>query len=258
MARIGFLGTGEIAGAMVRGLAGQGHRILVSERNADHAAMLARTIPEVTIAANPQVVAGSDVVIACLMAATARQVLPDLPWRSDHTIISVMVDVPHGDLATLCAPATDIALTIPMPFISSGGCPLPVFPDAASVTALFGARNLVLPVASEVALNAHFAASALSAPILRLLAEGTGWLARETGDPVAAEAYVTALFAGYMTPDGTGRHFAGLLDSLATEGGLNAALRAALEDLGAPAALGAGMDTLRPRLGLPPATGAAS
>ena len=32
--RIGFLGTGEITAAMVRGLAGQGHTILVSPRNA--------------------------------------------------------------------------------------------------------------------------------------------------------------------------------------------------------------------------------
>ncbi|QIE43023.1 NAD(P)-binding domain-containing protein (plasmid) [Rhodobacteraceae bacterium SC52] len=251
MARVGFLGTGEIASAMVRGLAGQGHTIFVSERNADIAAELSAEFQEVSIAANADVVGKSDIVIACLMAATARLVLPDLPWRSDHAVISVMVDVPCADLATLCAPAIDIALSIPMPFIARGGCPLPVYPESSALRALFGERNIILPVASEVALNAHFAASSLSAPILRMLVEGTQWLARETGDPVAAEAYVTALFAGYMHPDGSGHHLAGLLGSLATEGGLNAALRTKIEGVGAPEALRDGMDGLRPRLGLP-------
>ena len=32
MARVGFIGTGEIASLMVHGLAGQGHEILVSDR----------------------------------------------------------------------------------------------------------------------------------------------------------------------------------------------------------------------------------
>lgn len=252
MARVGFLGTGEIASAMVQGLAGQGHTILVSERNADIAAGLSDAFDDVSIAANTDVVGDSDIVVACLMAATARVVLPDLPWRSDHAVISVMVDVPCADLATMCAPAIDIALSIPMPFIARGGCPLPVYPDSSAVRTLFGDRNIVLPVVSEAALNAHFVASALSAPILRLLAEGAQWLAGETGDPAAAEAYVTALFAGYMHPDGSGQHLAGLLNSLATEGGLNSALRAAVEGAGAPEALRDGMDGLRPRLGLPP------
>ena len=48
--RVGFLGTGEITAAMVRGLKGQGHRILVSPRNAAMAATLAAEVPEVAIA----------------------------------------------------------------------------------------------------------------------------------------------------------------------------------------------------------------
>jgi pyrroline-5-carboxylate reductase len=255
MARIGFLGTGEIATAMVRGLADRGHVITVSARNADMAGALAAAHADVTVAGNAQVVGQSDVVIACLMASVAREVLPGLPWRAGQAVISVMVDVPLADLTRFCAPAQDIALTIPMPFIAAGGCPLPVFPDSPALHDLFGAGNLIIPVGSEVALNAHFAASALSAPVLRLLREGTDWLARETGDPAGAEAYVSALFAGYMHPDRSGKHFDSLLASLATPGGLNATLRARLEQIGAPDTLRAAMDELRPRLGLPPAHG---
>ncbi|MDG1431793.1 MAG: hypothetical protein P8L68_17205 [Paracoccaceae bacterium] len=40
MTRIGFTGTGEIASAMVEGIAGEGHEIRVSQHNAmaDHGA----------------------------------------------------------------------------------------------------------------------------------------------------------------------------------------------------------------------------
>ncbi|MEV8466834.1 NAD(P)-binding domain-containing protein [Fluviibacterium sp. DFM31] len=249
MAAIGFLGTGEIAACMVRALTGQGHRLRVSDRNAEVAAELA-TLPDVTVHPNDEVIVHSEVVILCLVAKVARQVLADLPWHADQAVISVMVDVPLADLHRLCAPAKDIALTIPMPFIEQGGCPLPVHPDSAALREIFGPRNLILPVDSEAALNAHFAASALSAPLLELLALGAAWLAEETGDPAGSEAYVAALFKGYMSPDGSGEHFLGLLESLSTEGGLNASLRARMAQAGAPETLIDAMDGLRPRLGL--------
>ena len=253
MARIGFLGTGEIASQMVRGLAGQGHAIMVSDRNADVARSLAGDHIEVSIASNAEVVGQSDTVILCLMAPVARTVLADLPWRADQSVISVMVDVPLSDLARLCAPATDIALTIPLPFIATGGCPLPVYPASPALQALFGDRNPVFPVPSEMALNAHFAATAMCAPMIAMVKSGSDWLAEVTGDKAGAEAYVAALIGGFISAlaaEEAGR-FDRALQSLATEGGLNSALRRHMDVAGAPKALQDGMDGLRGRLGLP-------
>ena len=134
--RVGFLGTGAIAAAMVRGLAGQGHLILVSPRNASTAATLAAELPEVAIAPNDALVAGSDVVFLCLLARTAEEVLPGLPFRPDQTVISVMVDAPLANLRRLCAPAREIAITIPLPPIAGGGCPLPVYPASPALDAI--------------------------------------------------------------------------------------------------------------------------
>ncbi|WP_424944906.1 NAD(P)-binding domain-containing protein [Aliiroseovarius crassostreae] len=254
MARIGFIGTGEIAAHMVVGLAGQGHDILVSDRNATRAHELAARFAEVRVAANADVVAGADVVILCLMADVARAVLPALPFRAGQTVISAMVDVSIADLQSLCAPATDLAITIPLSSIAVGGSALPVYPDNAQLRALFGDRNLILPCRDEAALNAHFAASALASPILDLMTAGAGWLADETGDPAGAQTYVVTVFAGFLRqmqaePD-TG--FADLLAALSTEGGLNASLRDHMRGHGAPQDLRDGMDGLKPRLGLTP------
>lgn len=246
--RLGFLGTGEITAAMVRGLKGQGHDVLVSPRNATVAASLASEVPGVSIAPNEAVVAQSDVVFLCLLARVARDVLPALPFRADHAVISVMVDAPLSDLRALCAPATDIAITIPLPPIAVGGCPLPVYPASPSLDALFGARNLILPQPSEAALNAHLGASALCSPILDQLLAATQWLAAHTGNAARAEAYIAAMIRAYLPERAQEGDLATALKKLSTEGGLNATLRAVM----APAKrdLTRGLDAFRPRLGL--------
>jgi len=246
--RVGFLGTGEITAAMVRGLKGQGHRILVSPRNAAMAATLAAEVPELAIAPNEEVVANSDVVFLCLLARVAQEVLPTLAFRAGQSIISVMVDAPLATLRTLCAPATDIAITIPLPPITTGGCPLPVYPASPALDALFGARNLILPQPSEAALNAHLGASALCSPILDQLLAATEWLTDHTGNPSAAEAYIAAMIRGYLPERAAEGDLAEALKKLSTEGGLNATLRAAM----APAkeSLRQGLTAFHSRLGL--------
>ena len=250
--RLGFLGTGEITAAMVRGLQGQDHQILVSPRNATVAAALAE-LPGVSIAPNEDVVANSDVVFLCLLARVALKVLPTLPFRADHTIISVMVDAPLAKLRAVCAPATDIAITIPLPPIAKGGCPLPVYPASPVLDQLYGARNLVLPQPSEEALNAHLGASALCSPILDQLLTATDWLASHTGNPAAGEAYIATMIRAYLPERAKEGDLAAALKSLSTEGGLNATLRAAM----APAKdrLKLGLNRFHTRLGLKDKTG---
>lgn len=248
MARVGFIGTGEIAALMVQGLAGQGHEIVVSDRNAQVAARLAATFPGLRVAPNAQVVAEVDVVILCLLARVADSALAGLPWRAGQAVISVMVDMGLARLQRLCAPATDIAITIPLPPISTGGCPLPVYPASPALDALYGAKNRVFTVRDEVALNAHFGATALCSPFLEQVLTTAAWLAESTGDPEQSQAYVRDVLRGYLPAQGEAGHLGAALQSLSTEGGLNATLRAAMK--GANTDLRAGLDGFRGRLGL--------
>jgi pyrroline-5-carboxylate reductase len=253
MSRIGFIGTGEIAAAMVAGLAGQGHDLILSRRNAQMAADLVARYGDVRLGDNAEVVQQADIVVLCLMASVARQILPELPFRAGQQVISVMVDVDFAALQDLCAPTTDITITIPMPSIARGGAPLPVFPaDSRSVADLFGAINPIIPCRDEAALQAYFGGSALASPILDMMRVGAGWLAEQTGDRRAAEAYVAGLFAGFMrdVAEDQTQSFQDALHSLSTEGGLNASLRDHMRAAKADEALRTGLDQLKPRLGL--------
>jgi pyrroline-5-carboxylate reductase len=249
--RVGFLGTGEIAAALVTGLSGRGHDLIVSDRNAQVATDLAARLGDVRIAVNDAVVAETDVVFLCLMAQVAREVLPTLSFRAEQSVISVMVDVPLADLQRFCAPATEIAMTIPLTAVATGRSMLPVYPESSALQALFGESDHVFAVASEQALNAHFAGSALSAPLIALMQTGAAWLGTQTGDPKAAEAYVAGIFAGFLRQmSAGGADFETLLKGLATEGGLNAHLKAHIAAAGTHETLVEGLEALKPRLGL--------
>lgn len=89
--RLGFLGCGTIASAVVRGLAGKGHQITVSERSKAHSAMLAKAFGDVTAAGNQAVIDASDVIFLGLLAETAEGILKELAFREDQRVISFML-----------------------------------------------------------------------------------------------------------------------------------------------------------------------
>lgn len=252
MARIGFLGTGEIASAMVSTIAGDDHEILVSERNLRISGDLSHRFDTVGRAPNETVVAQSDIVVLCLLADVARETLPHLPFREGQTVISVMAGMSVKEITDLCAPAREIAVAIPLPILPLGGTPLVAYPETAALDALFGSHASIHHCTSEEALNAHFAATGLLLPILDQISVAAGWLAGFTEDRGAAEAYLAALLGGYCrllghSPD---LDLGELRRGLSTEGGLNQTLSAALVSNGTPEALEAGLDGFRARLGL--------
>lgn len=245
---VGFIGTGAIAASQVKALTGKGHSIWVSPRNLDMAAELAK-LPDVDIKSNREIAAEADTVVLCLLADVARSVIPDLEFKSSTKIISVMVDFTLAELQKTCAPAREIAITIPLPFIETGGCPLPVFPadQTGLVETLFGNTNTIIPVETENGLNAHFAATALCSTTLAQVQAASHWLSTHTGNAKSAEDYIAALIAAQFStlPKGGIKE---ALQGLSTEGGLNASLRAHMKS--AENQLTEGLKSFEPRLKL--------
>lgn len=248
MYRIGFLGTGQIAAPMVRFLAGTGHDITVSDRNADIAASL-ESGHGVMVAKNQQVIDRSEVVFLCLRPHLAAEVLQDLKFHPGQHIISVMAGVSLAQLRTLCAPAEDITITIPLGFLEQGGCPLPAYPSTDVLDRLFEPENTVFQVPDERALNMHFAICAMVPGLLDLMATGAEWLGDETGEHEKAEFYTTQLFSGFLAamtrkPGALARK----RDSLATQGSISLQMTEGLRDGGAHEVLVQTLDAIRDRL----------
>jgi pyrroline-5-carboxylate reductase len=232
MSRIGFIGTGHIAAPMARFLARKGHDVVVSERNAGVAGALVAAFPAIEIKSNQGVVDSADIIFLCLRPHLWAEIVPNLTFRADQQIVSVMAGVTLADLYAACAPASQISMTIPIGFLEFGGCPLPSCPDDVTLGALFAPENPVLPVPDEAAFTQHFAASALLSAVLGVMEEGSDWLGEVTGDAKQSEIYVAALISGFladMPKDGQAR-LAEYKNGLATKGTLNLQMVEGLEN----------------------------
>ena len=248
MARIGFIGTGHIAAPMIRTLARDGHTCLVSRRSEALSSALETEFANVTATENQVVVDGSDIIFLCIRPHLAHEVIAPLTFSDRQQIVSVMAGVSMAELATLCAPADDISMTIPLGYLEAGGCPLAVYPTTEPLEALFGKANPVIPVSSEAALNSHFAVCAMVPGMLAMLEAGAGWLAQRTGDPDAAERYTTELMAGFLAAMGKGAGRLGVeKNELATDGTLSLMMVEGLEQGGALDAMTGAMDAIERR-----------
>ncbi|MEJ2020348.1 MAG: NAD(P)-binding domain-containing protein [Maritimibacter sp.] len=226
--RIGIVGTGTIATAVVRGIAGDGHEITVSERSATNAAALARDFANVTIATNAEVVARSEVIFL------------GLPFRPDQKVISFMAGASLDEVATMISPASAAAIMMPFPAIARGGSAIMMLGDEALVASLFGARNQIFALASAADLEAYLCAQAVLSPVARMIDDAAGWLAGRVTDASKGEAFLRTLVASSLTDS----HTADLIEALNTPGGYNQRLRLMLEQSGMRDALRDGLDNL--------------
>lgn len=248
---VGFIGTGRITRRLVRGLDHREHAIAITRRSPSVSSELAAEYPGIAVVDTAQeVIDRSGTVFVCLAADTAREVLPGLSFAPRQAVISVVAGMPLEELRAAVSPAADICVTIPMPLIEQGGCPLPVYPASRPLAALYGERNPVIPVAGEAALQPFWAVAGTMASVIDELRTITAWLGEHIDDPDAAERYVTHLYGAqfsHLATDAAGRLDTALHD-LSIAGGLNATLRDRIERSGHYGELRAGLDALYARV----------
>lgn len=247
---IGFIGTGVMAAAMVEGLSGKGHQILVSERNKTLSSKLAEQFSDVDIATNQAVLDGSDIIVLALNATIARDIIRNLDFKASHKVLSVMVGIDYKELQSILPHVSEVTFFIPWPFIAQGGSPLLVYPESQTLEAMFGDDNTLLVMESESMMSSYLAAQALLSPLVQQLVDTTAWLGKRTQDEVAAEDFIRLLVGGYLNavPLEQKGVLKKMLADLSTEGGLNAQLRQHCEEYHVYTTLESGLDKLEHRL----------
>jgi pyrroline-5-carboxylate reductase len=237
--RLGFIGTGTIASAVVEGIAKDGHQITVSERSRARSADLAARFG-VAVADNQGVVDAGDVLFLGLLPGQAAEVLPGLVFRPGQRVISFMAGVPLPRLAALVAPADPVAVMLPFPGIAQGGSPIIALGATDLVEDIFSPANSVYAVADEAELSAYLCAQAVLSPAVKLVADAAGWLAPRVQDAAQAEDFLRVLVGSSLMAN----DLSPLLQALNTPGGYNARLRQHMDAEGMPEALARGLETL--------------
>jgi pyrroline-5-carboxylate reductase len=238
--RIGIIGTGTIASAVVDGIAADGHTITVSRRSAANAARLEAAYASVSVADNQQVLDQSDVVFIGLMPDVAPAVLGALRFRADQQVISFMADVPLAVLAPMVAPAAQVSVMIPFPAIATGGSPVLTLGDSGLIRQIFGHNNDIFELASPQELGAYLCAQAVLSPAVRMVQDAAGWLGARVQDADQAEGFLRLLVGSGLMGGGCAQTLA----ALDTPGGYNQRLREHMIASGGSDALRQGLDRL--------------
>lgn len=227
MQRIGFVGTGAISEAVVRGLCALDTppvEIIVSPRSASRAALLAKTFSNVRIAKdNQDVVDSSDTVFLAVLPDNAVEVISELKFRAGQQIISAVAIVSLETWARVVAPATEIVRMVPLPPIAMHRGPIAMCPPNEKVAAVFGQMGALTQVETEAQMHALAAVTTMMGSYFGFMNHMKTWLEAQNVAPALAQSYIESMahalaITSVENPD---TDFAELIVEHSTPGGMN-------------------------------------
>lgn len=252
MVRLGFIGTGTIVAAMVRGLKGsalQDWPVVLSPRNAEVGRRLADELSGVAVAASNQaVIDAADIVILAVRPQVAEAALGGLSIRAEQQVISLIAATPASRIAEWTG-ATQVCRAIPLPFVEQRCDVTPVFPPSPIALHLFNALGRALPVQDQASFDLYAALSAMMGTYFGLLEGAASWAEQHGLPAVDARLYLAGLFhnlglVARHSPEG----FADLRADHSTPGDLNEQVFTDFGRDGGMAALKAALDGVLRRI----------
>ncbi|WP_192246533.1 pyrroline-5-carboxylate reductase [Mesorhizobium silamurunense] len=252
--RIGFVGTGIITEAIVRGLLKAEFpvvEILVSPRSKPTATKLAALSPLVRIGEdNQDVVSGSDIVVLAVRPQIAEKVLRPLQFAPSTIVASLIAGVPIPTLLDWIGADVDISRAVPLPFVSDLNGVTAVYPGSDALTAIFAALGTVINCETIDEFDAFAVAGGLMGAYFGFSETCAQWLV-SAGVPYGkARAYLAPFFHGLAgsavrNPE---KSFEDLRIGHTTVGGLNDQLFEQFRKDGGLQALTAALDAVGERL----------
>lgn len=251
--RLGFIGTGAITEAMVRGLkrsALADWPVMVSPRGAEVAARLAE-LPGVTVAADNQaVVDGADLVVLAIRPQVAEAVVRALRLRPGQKVLSLVAGARHEALGDWIGLDLPVIRAIPLPSVETLSCVTPVFPGDEDVSRIFNVLGGVVEVASLAEYDGYGAASAVMALYFGQVGALVDWLADQGLPRADADRYLRSLYGnlGDTLRREAGMTTEALREAHSTKGGLNEMVYDRFLAEGGGRSLRAAMDAVMARL----------
>lgn len=199
--RLGVIGVGAIARAIVDGLSGaDAPDVLLSPRGAVVSAGLAQRHPNVTIASDNQgVVDACDVLLISVRPDDVAAVLDEVTVPGDRLVVSAVAGWTLADLGEHLPEQPRIVRTIPMPAVSERRGVTAIYPADPVVEELFTTLGESVVVESEDVFAALSAVTATVSSHLAYLDVIAGWLGRHGLDGAEADQFVRGLFLGVGT-----------------------------------------------------------
>jgi pyrroline-5-carboxylate reductase len=252
--RIGFVGVGTIAEALITGLCANGEQrgdFLLSPRSPDRVARLAAAHPFVTVtASNQAVVDGADIVFLAVTPQIAEDVIGELAFRPEQHVVSLIATYDIARLRPLVAPATTLSRVIPLPAAARRTGPLILYPPSVEIGALLDGVGELVRLEDEAQVDALLAVTGLMGSYFGLLGAVSGWLEGQGVAQAQAEPFVGSLFnaLGDTAMRDHDQGFEQLVAEHSTPGGLNEQGWRELKAAGWGALVGDALELIRRRI----------
>ena len=225
--RLGFIGTGKIASSVITGICTSKisfNKILVSPRNKNTAQKLKKKFKKVNIAkTNQEVIDKCNWVFLSVTPKVGEKILSKLNFRSNQKIISFISTIGLARLRKIVKKKAKIVKAIPLPPISLGKGPVPIFPPDKQVKFFFDKIGTTVEIRSERSSKNFWATSGMMAPFYEILKVLSDWLVKKGIKRNEAQKYITSLFAA-LSEDSVAnskKHLKYLVSESQTTGGLN-------------------------------------
>ena len=199
--RIGIIGTGIIASAVVTGFCAKktGHTFFLSPRNAQKAAALASQFSEVKVcASNQEVIDSSDWVFICLRKS-GFGALGEIKFRSSQKVINMAAEMKLPVLKETIGDTELLAHVIPLPFIKAGYGPLLVYPEIKEAGELFAPLSDVYYAHRQEDVHTFQIVTGLMSPYNMLLNEIVKFSDGEGIDHDISVKFLCSLFTSLCT-----------------------------------------------------------
>lgn len=226
--KIGFIGTGAITNAMVRGLLNEPAtvpHVMVSMRSADISGRLAADFPQVFVSGDNQaIVDDCNTVVLAIRPQVAEDVIRPLSFRDDQTVISVVAATSRVSLLDWIGADVRLTQAIPLPFVARRKGVTAVYPPDPDTAAIFNALGSAVECETSAEYDLLAAASALMATYFGIMHRATEWLSKNGLPEDKSRAYLATLFAGLSEAAllaGKDMDFLSMSREFATKGGLN-------------------------------------
>jgi len=224
---IGFIGTGKISRALVEALGVlqlKDIRIHLSPRNKGISEALAGKYEIVTRrSSNQDVIDNSEVLFIALRPNVCKEVLDELNFTSDHTVISLIPYLGYEELADLVEPANRLSRAIPLPTVVNHICPIPVYNPDEIVLEILDMIGQPLEIKDEKQLHTIWALTGLITPFYDLMGELSNWAVENDVKKHVADKYIADMFQSlsYAASISDRPDFKSLSHHAATPGGMN-------------------------------------
>ena len=251
---IGFVGTGAITEAMVRGLLSEPAsptEVHLSPRNAEIAARLFSEFAAVSVAPDNQtVVDRSDLVVLAIRPQVAETVIGELTFKPGQSVVSIIAATEREALLKWIGTDIHLVQAIPLPFVAERQGVTAIYPPDPAVAAMFDALGKAVQCESRKEYDLLAAASALMSTYFGIMEFATGWLETNGLERTKARAYLAPLFES-LARRANGPHagdFNALSEEFATRGGLNEQVLRDFDADGGKTALTAALDRVFARI----------